>query len=141
MNHSLKIVLVLAATVLAMSGAAIAHELIMPAAVQADGSGHFEFEAIAVITEPIEFAYSYANGNDNTDIGEWYADGFCTTILEPGEYPWPFEGNLLDPAQNGSVYYEHVMCDNWMGSGTTIVLAPTVGTEAVSWSAVKGLYR
>ena len=128
-------------TLVFLAASAGAHEFSAPATVVADGSGHFYYEVTVVITTPIEFAYVYVNGNDNTDIGEWFGDGFCLNVVEPGIYIDSVEGNLLDLSLDGSVYYEHAMCDGWIGSGTTVILAPTVGTDAVSWSVVKGRYR
>lgn len=123
------------------AGLASAHQFTAPATVPADGAGHFSYEVTVVIESPIEFAYVYVNGLDNTDLGEWYGDGFCMTVVEPGTYLETVSGSLVDPGEQGSVYYEHAMCDGWTGSGTTVILPQTVGAESRSWSVLKGLYR
>jgi len=123
-----------------LAGAALAHEIGAPVAVQADGAGHFEVDVTITITSPIEFGFSQEWDLGNTDVG-MHADGFCMTVIEPAEYVWTVSGNLLDPTQNGEVGYEHSMCDGWTGYVTTVILAPTVSAEASTWSAVKALYR
>ena len=123
------------------AGLAGAHEIFVPAAVQADGAGHFSYEVTVTITAPVEFEFAYVNGLDNTDVGETWFDGFCLEVIAPGVYPWPIEGNLADTGLDGSVMFEHSMCDGWTGSGTTVILAPPVGSGSVNWSAVRGLYR
>ncbi len=131
---ALALALLLAAT------PALAHEISAPATVQADGAGHFTVDVTVTITSPIEFGYSQEWDLGNTDVG-MHADGFCTTVIEPGEYSWTVSGNLLDPTLDGEIGYEHYMCDGWTGYVTTVILAPTVSTEAETWSAVKALYR
>ena len=123
------------------AGLALAHEIDIPGAVETDGLGHFSYEVTVTVTEPIEFGFAYVNGTDNTNLGEMWYDGFCLEVLEPGVYPWPIEGDLVDTGADGSVYFEHNLCDNWTGVGTTIILAPTVAAEAESWSAVRARYR
>ena len=125
----------------ALVAVAGAHEIIAPTSVQADGSGHFSYEITVVITSAAEFATAELDGSDNTDVESWIADGFCMVVIEPGTYSEIFEGNLIDVALAGSVSYSHSMCDGWTGAVTTVILAPVVGTENESWSAVKSLYR
>ena len=129
----------LALTILA--GSAVAHEIVGPTAVDADGSGHFYYEVDVIITSPIEFGYSELDGLDNTDLGAWVADGFCNVLIDPGTYTIVFEGNLLDISYDGSVFYSHAMCDGWTGVITTDIYAPVVSSQGESWSAVKSLYR
>jgi len=123
------------------AGLAGAHEIDAPGAVQAGGAGHFAYDIIVTITAPIEYGGSRLDGTDNTDLWAWVEDGWCVDMVEPGDYTIPIEGNLVDIGSDGSVYYEHGMCDGWTDNVTTVILAPTVGTEERSWSAVKGLYR
>lgn len=123
------------------AGLATAHSISAPAYTQAEGDGHFSYDVTITITDPIEFACSYTDGTDNTDLGLTHADGFCTTVIEPGVLTWTIMGNLLDPELNGTVIYEHTMCDWWTGTTTTVILAPTVPVETTSWSSIKALYH
>jgi len=131
-------VIIFLAALVAMAGA---HEISAPAAVQADGDGHFLYAITVVITSAIELEVVYLDGTDNTDLGSWIADGFCMVIVEPGTYTEIMEGNLLDVAADRTIFYQQSMCDGWLGEVTTVILAPVVGTENESWSAVKSLYR
>ncbi len=123
------------------AGGAWAHEFSMPIAVSADGSGHFEFDVVVTISSPTLFGSSEIDGTDNTDVVHTWADGFCLGTWAAGTYVETVAGNLLDPAVGGSVMYRHDMCDGWVGTGTTMILPPTVGTEPVAWSLIKALYR
>jgi hypothetical protein len=127
--------------ILFLAGTVSAHEFIAPASVTANGDGFFSYEVTVVITSPVEFAYVDVDGSDNTDIGHFHGDGFCTTVIDPGVYTTPVEGSLLDPYVDGSVTYVHAMCDGWTGMGTTIIQAPAVAIMSVSWSSLKARYR
>ena len=132
---------IMAVTAVIISGSAAAHELVLPAAVQADGAGHFAYEIVVVITESVPLAWVEMDGADNTDVPSWIGDGFCIQPVEPGEYPYPVDGNLLDPHVDGSVFFAQTMCDGWAASDTTVVLAPSVDVGPSTWGAVKGMYR
>ncbi|MCP4090406.1 MAG: hypothetical protein GY746_11540 [Gammaproteobacteria bacterium] len=118
-----------------------AHELHCPDYVPANGAGYFEYEVIITITSPAEFGYIWVDGTDNTDIGEWIADGFCMATWNPGQFTETVTGHLLNLHSSGSVVYEHYMCDGWTGIGTTIILPPAIGNETTSLGHVKNLFR
>lgn len=141
MNTSSRILVVALLAAVLTASVAAGHSIILPQAVQADAAGHFTYDVIITISEPVEFGSEHMDGSDNTDIGVWWADGFCMSVINPGTFTTTIEGNLTDPAASGSVYYEFYVCDGWLGAGTTTILSLPVGTEATSWSAVKGLYR
>jgi hypothetical protein len=118
-----------------------AHELILPQTIQADGAGHFAYEVVVVITESAALAWVEVDGGHNTDVPSWIGDGFCIQPVDPGEYRYPMEGNLLDPELDGSIAFAQVMCDGWAGSDTTVIEAPSVDVVPASWGTVKGMYR
>ncbi len=118
-----------------------AHEFHCPDYVAANGAGYFEYEVIVTITSPAEFGYIWIDGTDNTDIGEQIADGFCIATWGPGQFSETVFGHLLDLHSSGSVIYEHYMCDNWTGTGTTIILPPEVANKTTSLGHVKTLFR
>jgi hypothetical protein len=118
-----------------------AHEFHCPDYVAANGDGYFEYEVVVTITSPAEFGYIWVNGNDNTDIGEWHADGFCMATWNPGQFTDTVTGHLLDLHSSGSVIYDHYMCDGWTGTGTTIILPPAINNETTSVGHVKNLFR
>jgi len=138
-SRGIRVAAVFAAMLAGASAAA--HELILPQTVEADGAGRFAYEVVVVITEPVALAWVEVDGEDNTDIPSWIGDGFCLQPVEPGEYRYPLDGELLDPHVDGSVSFAQVMCDGWAGADTTVILAPSVDVVPASWGTLKGMYR
>ncbi len=126
---------------LLMAGPAVGHELLAPTTVVADGAGHFSFVVSVEVTVAANNGSQYINGADNTDLGESWADGFCIGEWTPGHYPTIVSGNLSDPGLNGSVFFQHSLCDGWSGSATIDIQAPAVGVQTTRWGALKARYR
>ncbi len=118
-----------------------AHELFVPGDVYAEDDGSFQYTVILEQTTAIEYGGLEIDGRDNTDVGWMHADGFCMVVRPPGTYTWPVSGRLLSLSQNGSVHYREYLCDGWQGEGTTRIIRSAVGSEAFSFSAIKGLFR
>jgi len=129
------------AALIALAAPAAAHELTGPAYVVADGEGHFAYELVLVIENPVEFGFAEEDGTDNTDIGHWIADGFCLTVIDPGTSAIPVEGNLLDATQSGTVIHTEFLCDGFLGVVTTTILPPGVATAPLTWGTLKARYR
>lgn len=123
-----------------LTGMAGAHELWGPAVVAANGAGHFSYEIMVVISNPIELESLTIDGSDNTDVSD-HMDGFCMVVQEPSTSMIPIEGELVDLTKDGSVFFSQNMCDGWRGEITTIISVPVVSTENTTWSTVKSLYR
>ena len=122
-------------------GSVQAHELQMPAQVQADAGGHFSIDVVVVLTSATEFASSTTDGTDNTSLGNSIADGFCYQLYQPGNYASSINGQLLNPALDGTVLYYVSYCDGWNAQRSTTIRSATVGADESSWSAIKALYR
>lgn len=120
---------------------ATAHEVTAPAAVVADGAGHFSFTVTVEVTVETQQGSAVIDGRNNTNLGVTYLDGFCISALAPGFYPWHITGDLADPRFGGSVIYSHWLCDGWSGSVTVDIIPPTVAIENVSWCGLKASYR
>jgi hypothetical protein len=129
------------ALLVALAPMAGAHDIVAPASVVADGAGHFSYPVVVTVDPAVEFGSIYIDGTDNTDLGETWIDGFCMVVIGPGADVFMVEGNLADVGDDGSVYFQYSLCDGWLGEATTVILAPTVGAEAATWTSVKGLYR
>lgn len=129
------------ATLLLLTVTAGAHDIVAPASVVADGAGHFSYPVVVTVDPAVEFGSIYIDGTVNTDLGETWIDGFCMQVIGPGDDLFMVEGNLADVGADGSVYFQYVLCDTWMGEVTTVIEAPSVSARATTWTTVRGLYR
>ncbi len=122
-------------------GAASGHQLTGPPTVLADATGHFAYELTLVVESVTELAWYEIDGSENTDIGHLIFDGFCLEPIEPGTYPVPIAGNLLDPETEGVVHDSHFLCDGWEQTLTTTILPQGVAAQEQTWSGVKCLFH
>ncbi|MEZ4386186.1 MAG: hypothetical protein R3D98_01155 [Candidatus Krumholzibacteriia bacterium] len=137
-TFGLVLALALGATLGAVS--ASAQFISAPETVIADSDGFFLYNVTVSLFEPMLFGLIDVDGTDNTDL-TWSVEEPCDDTWPAGVYTTGMGGHLVDLSQNGTVVYHHVMCDEWNGTVTTTIIAPSVATENVSWSSLKGLYR
>lgn len=115
-----------------------------PGSVQADGSGHFSFNAVLTAGAGcVGFAGYHFEGT--TNVSDFlFVDTFCIDpqpVAEGGTVLLEVTGTLDDPSLGGEVFTEGAFCLGGGGSGSTLILAPTVAVEAETWSGLKACYR
>lgn len=98
-----------------------AHTFDVPMEIVADVNGDFSYDAVLTAgpgdTAP---AVAFIDGSDNTTLGVFQVNYYCTPLIPEGEsWSIPISGSLTDPFQPGTVTISLALCKGEGLTGTT----------------------